>query len=71
MGKLDAFLNVLAAVLLVAVLVAVVVMIWQLAVYLPLGILCPLAVFLAGAASGGLIMFYVAKARTCQMDVIQ
>ena len=62
MTRLDNFLDALAACFLVAVFAAVAVVVVKLSVYLPLGFLGPVMIFLAGAAIGALVMFYTAGA---------
>ena len=59
MTRLDNFLDALAACFLVTVLAAVAVVVVKLGIYLPLGILGPVMIFLAGVAIGSLVMFYV------------
>ena len=62
MTRLDNFLDALAACFLVAVFAAVAVVVMKLSVYLPLGVLGPVMIFLAGVAIGALVMFYAAGA---------
>ena len=58
MSRFDNFLDALSAGLVVAVLVAVVIAVFYLGQFLPLGILFPVLIFLAGAAIGVIVSLY-------------